>query len=90
MKKYDSESKTWNNISTSSSDSPLRNERDTEDLTLAQAHYDNEKDEIANKEEQLDLEMNMLETELSSVQTELESVKKLIGKGVEKFKMFDA
>lgn len=81
----------WKPISTSNSDTPLRNEADDEKIAQAEAKYNAEKANIDSKEKKLDLQMKTLDTERSALDTEIDSVKQIINKNIERsFKMFQA
>lgn len=81
----------WSAISTSDSDSPLRNESDDAAIAKAEAEYNSTKLKIDAKEQKLDLDMKNLDTERSALDTEIDSVKAIINKNIERsFKMFQA
>lgn len=80
----------WSVVSSSDSDSPLRNVADETASKQAEAKYESEKDQLDYKEQQLDVETNNLDTERSAVQTEIESVQKIIDTNIKKFKMFES
>lgn len=80
----------WSVVSSSDSDSPLRNVADETASKQAEAKYESEKDKLDYKEKQLDVETNNLDTERSAITTEMESVQKIIDSNIKKFKMFES
>jgi len=63
--------------------------RDTADLKIIEAKYDEEMAKIQNKDKRYDMSIKQLDTEHTALQTEAESVKKVIDKNIESsFKTF--
>lgn len=78
----------WSMLSSSDSDSPLKNVADEDASKKAEIKYEQEKDELDYKEKEYDLETNNLDTERSALNTQIDSIKQLIPKKLEILKLY--
>jgi hypothetical protein len=79
----------WSQSAMSDPSSPIRNVKDTEGAEQAKIKYDMARDQMNDKDSEIDIEMKNLETERSALDTELDSVKAIITKNIERsFKTF--
>lgn len=88
---YNQDNKNFEMVSWKTGDNTIFEDDDDEDISLAEAEYESQMNEISAKDKKYDLELENIDTEHSAIKTEVETVKKVIEKNIESsFKMFDA